>query len=59
MIAHLPFTGRWKELVLSEWFSQLESDSSKIKLKIELDKDHRSILFQGPRFRRGGASDSD
>ena len=29
MIAHLSLTERWKELVLSEWFSQLEFTSSK------------------------------
>ena len=32
MIAHLSFKERWKELVLSEWFSQLEFTSSKVSI---------------------------
>ena len=32
MIAHLSLKERWKELVLSEWFSQLEFTSSKVSI---------------------------
>ena len=47
MIAHLPLTGRWKELVLSEWFSQLESNSSKSERKLKMKVKHIYLQARG------------